>query len=283
MTKIAIITDTDSSLPAKLSEDLGIVQVPITIQFGEESYATGVDINDQSLFTLIDAKGSLPTTAAPSPSAFVEAFKNAFKNGADQVICVCVSSAISATYQSALSAKEMLPDKDIEVVDSLNLTMAQGFISQILAEKASAGMSKEKILADVDALKSRVHVFGVLPTLKYLAMGGRMGKLAAGVADTLNIKPILTSRNGKLDLLEKVRTIKKAEDRLVELAVECAQGKKIERIAMIHVNNLEDAKDLYKKLETALKLDIKPIYSEFSAGLSVHAGAGMIGYVLLTD
>jgi len=81
----------------------------------------------------------------------------------------------------------------------------------------------------------------------------------------------------------KVRTIKKAEDRLVELAVECAQGKKIERIAMIHTNNLEDAKDLFTKLASSLELDIEPIYSEFSAGLSVHAGAGMIGFVLLTD
>jgi fatty acid-binding protein DegV len=86
-----------------------------------------------------------------------------------------------------------------------------------------------------------------------------------------------------LDLLEKVRTIRKAEDRLVELADECTQGKKVERIAMIHVNNLPDAQDLFEKIKTKLNINLTPIMAGFSAGLSVHAGDGMIGFVILTD
>lgn len=283
MSKISIITDSDSSLPDSIANELGIRQVPILIQFGEQSYATGIDITDDLLFQIIDQKRVLPTTSAPSPNAFHDAFKDAFDQGAEQVICICVSSAISATYQAALSAAEMLPGKDITIVDSLNLTMAQGFIAIIAAEKVRQGANKEEVLNAIEETKSKVHVYGVLPTLKYLAMGGRMSKLAAGVADTLTIKPILTSRNGKLDLLEKVRTIRKAEDRLVELAGECTQGKKVERIAMIHTNNVPDAQDLFEKIKTSLNLELSPIMAGFSAGLSVHAGDGMIGFVILTD
>lgn len=283
MSKISIITDSDSSLPNSIADELGIRQVPILIQFGEQSYATGIDITDDLLFQMIDQKRVLPTTSAPSPNAFHDAFKDAFDQGADQVICICVSSAISATYQAAVSAAEMLPGKDITIVDSLNLTMAQGFIAMIAAEKVRQGANKAEVLKAIEETKLQVHVYGVLPTLKYLAMGGRMSKLAAGVADTLTIKPILTSRNGKLDLLEKVRTIRKAEDRLVELAGECTQGKKIERIAMIHVNNVPDAQDLFEKIKTSLGIELSPIMAGFSAGLSVHAGDGMIGFVILTD
>jgi DegV family protein with EDD domain len=283
MSKISIITDSDSSLPVQIAKELDIIQVPILIQFGEQSYATGIDITDDLLFQIIDQKRTLPTTSAPSPNAFYDAFKDAFDLGAGQVICICVSSTISATYQAALSAAEMLPGKDITVVDSLNLTMAQGFIAIIAAEKVKQGANKAEVLKAIEETKSKVHVYGVLPTLKYLAMGGRMSKLAAGVADTLTIKPILTSRNGKLDLLEKVRTIRKAQDRLVELAGECTLGKKVERIAMIHTNNVPDAQDLFEKIKTSLQIELSPIMAEFSAGLSVHAGDGMIGFVILTD
>jgi fatty acid-binding protein DegV len=258
MSKISIITDSDSSLPVQIAKELGIIQVPILIQFGEQSYATGIDITDDLLFQIIDQKRTLPTTSAPSPNAFYDAFKDAFDLGADQVICICVSS-------------------------SLNLTMAQGFIAIIAAEKVKQGANKAEVLKAIEETKSKVHVYGVLPTLKYLAMGGRMSKLAAGVADTLTIKPILTSRNGKLDLLEKVRTIRKAQERLVELAGECTQGKKVERIAMIHTNNVPDAQDLFEKIKTSLQIELSPIMAEFSAGLSVHAGDGMIGFVILTD
>ncbi len=283
MSKIRIITDSDSSLPEQVAAEYGIIQVPITIQFGEQSYQSGIDINDESLFKMIDQKHTLPTTSAPSPNAFSDAFSKAFSQGAEQVICICVSSVISGTYQSALSALEMHAGKDITIVDSLNLTMAQGFIAILAAEAAAQGKSKEEVLQVIEEGKTRVHVYGVLPTLKYLAMGGRMGKMAAGLADSLNIKPILTSRNGKLDLLEKVRTIRKAEDRLVELAHECIQGKKVQRMAMIHTNNPDDARELYLKIKADQRLEIEPLMTEFSPGLSVHAGAGMIGFVLLTE
>jgi DegV family protein with EDD domain len=282
MSKIAIITDTNSSIPKDLSDELGIVQVPIHIMFGEETYITGHDIDDAKLFEIIDERQILPTTAAPSPGAFHQAFQQVFDAGADQILCICCSSKVSATYDAATMAAAEFYDKDISVVDSLQLCLGEGFQVIAAAEAAEEGASKDEILAMIEGLKPRLHVYAALPTLKYLAMGGRMGKLAAGVAETLNIKPVLTAKEGKLDLLEKVRTWRKARARLVDLGVESTKGAEITRIGMIHVNNPEGAMALYEQLSESLQLPLEPMLAEFTPGLSVHAGSGVIGFVMVT-
>ena len=139
MSSIAIITDSDASLPADVAARYNIRQVPILIQFGVETFRTEIDIDDAGLFARIDREGKLPTTAAPSPGQFLEAFQAAFTAGADAVICICVSSQISATYAATLAAKEMLPEHTIEVVDSRAVSMAQGFMVLAAAEAVRAG------------------------------------------------------------------------------------------------------------------------------------------------
>lgn len=283
MPKIAFVTDTDSSLPAQVAKEYGITLVPIPVSFGEENYITGETIDDAKLFEIIDATGKLPTTAAPSPNAYEKAFQEAFDGGADQIICICCSSHVSAIYNNAQIAAESFPDADISVIDSLQLTIAQGFLVLAAIEAARKGADKEAILELLDDLGSRIHVFAALPTLKYLAMGGRMGKLAAGLGNTLEIKPILTSKDGKLELLEKVRTWKKARGRLVELAESCTEGKTIQRVGMIHVNNEAGVLALHKQLQERLLLPEDFLLAEFTPGLSVHTGSGVIGFVFVTD
>ena len=283
MSKIAIVTDSDSSLPADLAQQYGIRQVPITIHFGEEMYTTGVDIDDVKLFEIIDRIGKIPTTAAPPPAAFAKAYEEAFDDGADAVVCICVSAEISGTFNSAKTACELFPDKQVEVIDSRNLSMGQGFMTLIAAEMAADGASVAEIVAAVNDAGTRMHTFGVLATLKYLAMSGRVGKLAAGMATTLNIKPILKVGGGKLDMLEKVRTQKKAFKRLVELAVIEKGEKSIERIALVHVNNTEGAQLLKDMLCESLSCSDDFVIVPFSAGLSVHTGAGMVAVAFLTS
>ncbi len=282
MSKIAFVTDTNSSIPMELSDALGIIQVPIHIMFGEETYITGKDIDDDKLFGIIDERKILPTTAAPSPGDFHKAFQQAFDAGADQIICICCSSKVSATYDAAKMAASEMPEKDISVVDSLQLCLGEGFQVLTAVEMAAEGAKKDEILAMIEDLKPRLHVYAALPTLKYLAMGGRMGKLAAGVADTLNIKPVLTAKEGKLELLEKVRTWKKARERLIDLGLSSAEGTEVTRIGMIHVNNPEGTMSLYEMLKESMLLPSEPLLAEFTPGLSVHAGSGVIGFVLVT-
>lgn len=282
MSKTIIVTDTNSSLSKAICEPLGIIQVPIHIMFDGKTYLTGVNVDDKKLFQIIDEQRIFPTTAAPSPNAFQQAFQQAFDQGADQVVCICCSSQISATYDAAKMAADEYSGKTIAVVDSLQLTLAEGFQVLKAAEMAKQGADLDEILNAIEALKPRLHVYGALPTLKYLAMGGRMGKMAAGLADTLNIKPILTATGGKLELLEKVRTWHKARTRLVELAMETAKETSIVQIGMFHVNNVDGTLELYKDLTKALAVPEEYLLEEFTPGLSVHAGSGVIGYVLVT-
>ncbi len=283
MPKIAIVTDTDSSLPAAVAEKYGIAQVPIIVQFGNQSCRAVYDIDDAETFRRIDADGKLPTTAAPSPGQFAEAFKSAFAGGAGTILCLTVSSEVSATYAAARAAADTFPGSDISVVDTRSLTMGQGLIVLAVAEAVAAGASKQAALAVADGLQGRVHMFAALATLKYLAMSGRVGQVAAGIANVLNIKPILTIRDGKLDLLERVRTQTKAWERAVQLAVQTAAGHSIERMSIVHVNALEAARQFETRLRAAVECPAEITYAELTPGLSVHSGAGLVGTVFVTS
>jgi len=283
MPKTAIVTDTNSSLSKSLCESLGILQVPIHIMFGEETYLTGENIGDEKLFKMIDERQILPTTAAPSPGAFQKAFQEAFDQGADEIVCICCSSKVSATYDAANMAAADFPGKKIGIIDSLQLTLAEGFQVLKAVELAAEGASADEIMVQIEEMKPRVHVYGALPTLKYLVMGGRIGKLSAGMAETFNIKPIMTNIEGKLASLEKVRTWRKARARLVDIAVEKAKDTKIIQLGLFHVNNVEGVMELYEDLAKVLPLPEEYLLEEFTPGLSVHAGSGVIGYVLVTE
>ncbi len=279
--KIAVITDTDSSLSPKIAAQYGIRQVPITVHFGEEMFRTGIDIDDRLLFEKVDALNKLPTTSAPSPGAFIEAFQAAFQDGADAIICICVSGKVSATYASAVTACEHFPDRTIKVVDSLTLSLGEGFIAIEAAQMVQAGASLDEVVAKATGMGSQMHIYAVLATLKYLALSGRVGKLVAGMADTLNIKPILTVQDGQLDLLERVRTRKKAIERMFDLAENAMDGKKIAKVGIIHANTLDGAKELQSQFCERFAYQGEVMVAEFTAGLSVHAGAGLVGLVIL--
>ncbi|PKN97076.1 MAG: hypothetical protein CVU42_17395 [Chloroflexi bacterium HGW-Chloroflexi-4] len=282
MSKIQVITDTDSNLSIELAKKYGILLVPITIQFGEESFADTIEIQNPALFEKIDKLGKLPTTAAPSPASFSKAFHEAFDNGSDSIICITVGSKISRTYESAVIALEEFPGKNITVIDSEFLSMGQGYMAITAVEMIKAGASHDEAVAQVRSLIPRCVLYGSLSTLKYLALGGRVSNLAASMANMLNIRPILCMREGKLDLLEKVRTRKVAMDRLVELLVDAVGSKSVERICIIHVLNKEDGEFLKVKLAEKLKLPAEVEFIDFGPGLSVHAGVGLVGAVILT-
>jgi DegV family protein with EDD domain len=280
MPKIAIITDTDSSLPPQLANRYAIRQVPITVHFDGETYTTGVDIDDRLLFEKIDRLGRLPTTSAPSPGAFSTAYEAAFQEGAEGIVCICVSSKVSATYTAALAACDSFPGRAVRVIDSLALSMGQGFMALAAAEAAAQGASLEEAVARAEDVGRRLHLYAVLSTLKYLALSGRVGKLVAGMADTLNIKPLLTVQDGKLDLLERIRTHGKAVERMLDLTQAALAGKAVERLAVIHVNNPEGATRLQAQICARLACPGEILVSEFTPGLSVHAGSGVVGLVI---
>ncbi len=283
MSKIAIITDTDSSLPAELAKQYGIIQVPIIIQFGEESFQDVYEINNETIFARIDKEGKLPTTAAPSPGQFVEAFKTAFASGADSILCMNISSEMSATYASARQAADMFPDNRVEVMDTRSLAIGQGYMAIAAAETIARGGSIEDAIAAAVDVRERSHLFGALASLKYIAMSGRVSALAAGMAGLLDIKPILSLQNGKLSLLEKIRTQGKAWKRAIELTAETTAGRKIEKVAILNVKCPEAAKQFEGQLRAALPCPEEILQTSMNPGLSVHTGAGMVAVVFVVS
>jgi DegV family protein with EDD domain len=282
MPPIAIITDTDSSLPLELAKQYNIVQVPITVQFGEDAYQDAFEIDNPVVFGRIDKEGKFPTTAAPSPGKFCEAFQAAFDAGAQAVLCFNVSSEVSATYASARNAAEMFPGRDIRVIDTRDMCLGQGFMTIAAAEAVSRGATVEEALAAAESVGQRVHTFASLATLKYLAMSGRVGHLAAGIAGLLDVKPILSVMDGKLQLLERVRTRSKSWARAVEVAMETNAGGGIERMAIIHVNALEAAREFEQLVRAALPCPAEILYAQMNPGLAIHSGSGLVGVVFVT-
>jgi len=276
MPKIAIITDTDASLPFDVAQKHGITQVPIMIQFGAESFRDGYDIDNRTVFARIEREKKLPSTAAPAPGQFAEAFQAAFEAGADEILCLDISSEMSATYAAACQAAEMFPKRRIQVVDTRTLSVGQGYMALAAAEAVEQGASLDEALAAAEEIRERTFLFGSLATLRYIAMSGRVSALAAGMAGLLDIKPILSLKNGKLELLERIRTQRKSWQRTVELVGERAAGRRIEKIAIMHVNAPEAAREFEQLLCASLPCPTDILRGEILPGLSIHTGAGTV-------
>jgi DegV family protein with EDD domain len=281
MTNIAVLTDTDASLPLAYATEKLVALVPILIQFGAESIESDFQIDDARLFARIDAEGKLPTTAAPSPGQWAQAFEEAFEWGAEAVLCFCVSSVMSGTYNAACVARDSLPGRDITVVDTLQISAPQGFMAVAAAEALANGATRDEALALAQDVASRSHLYGALATLRYLAMSGRVGHIAAGMAGLLNIKPILTIRDGKLDMLEKVRTRSRAWERIVTLLQNDLQGRAPERMSVVHVAAPAGADEFVALLRRSLPCPEEILVAPLSPGLSVHTGAGMVGVAVV--
>ncbi|MGC9469690.1 MAG: DegV family protein [Anaerolineae bacterium] len=281
MTSIAVVTDTDASLPDDLAKAHGIRQVPINIHFGEEALQSGVDIDDATLFERVDREGVLPTTSAPTPGQFAAAYRDAFEAGNDLVLCFCVSAEVSGTYNSALQARDLISGGRVTVVDSRTISMGQGYMALAAAAAVKDGASEEEAVARAVSVRERTYLYAALDTLKYLAMSGRVGHLAAGMASVLGIKPILTLADGKLDLLEKVRTRRKAWRRVTELVGQQLKDRPAEQLAILYVGAVDEAQLFEAQLREAVRCPDEIIFADFTPGLSVHTGPGMVGVVVV--
>lgn len=278
MKKISVITDTDSSLPREIAAQYGLLQVPISIHLDENFSGNDHTISNEALFRKVDALGKLPTTAAPNPAVFVEYFKRVFEEQKpDTLVYFAISSAMSGTIQSAQIAAEELKPLDIRVIDSRTLSMAQGYMVLAAAEAAAKGAGVEAVVSAAEDVRGRTVLYGALSTLKYLSMSGRVSHVAAGLAGMLAIKPILSVRDGKLDMLEKVRTRSKSWQRMLELLRADVGGRAIEKMAVLHVNDAPAARQFESLLKAELDCPAELPLVEINPGLSVHTGAGLVG------
>lgn len=217
---VRIVTDSAADLPADEVERLEVEVVPLSIRFGSDEYTDGVDLSVSQFYDKLATTADLPETSAPAPGAFDAAFRRQAEAGADAVVCINLSSGLSATLQSAQTAAAAAEGLDVRVVDSRSITAGLGTQVTLAAEAAQRGASADEIVALVEDLASRTHVFGALDTLDNLKKGGRIGGAQALLGSLLSIKPVLDLSSGEVADAGKARTRRKALEWLRDKAFE---------------------------------------------------------------
>ncbi len=282
---VRIVTDSTSDLPRELAEQLGIRIVPLRVIFGTESLRDGIDITPDAFFNRLKASTVLPTTSQPSPADFQAVFKEAAQAG-EEVVCLTISAALSGTYLSATMARESFLNPAISVIDTRTTSMALGMLAEEAARMAMAGATRQQIVAHVEKLIPLTHVLFTVDTLEYLQRGGRIGGAQALLGTLLNIKPLLTLRDGRVEPVERIRTKRRALDRMVEIAAQWTRETDYAyRVAVIHGQAPDEAAYVANRAREQIRCTHLH-QGEVGPVIGVHVGPGVVGLAfmpVLTD
>ena len=206
---VKIVTDSSCDLSLERCAELGVEMLPITVNFGEESYRANVDLTTEDFYDKLAQAKELPHTAQITPAFFEKKFKEYMEAG-DQVVCLFISSQMSGTLQSATVAKGMLGATNIYLPDTLNVTFALGLLVEEAVKMRDRGLSAPQIVEEIGQLVPRVRLWALIEDLKYLKMGGRLSASSALVASILGICPIITLKDGLVEVVGKARGRKAA-------------------------------------------------------------------------
>ncbi len=271
---LKIIGDTTCNLPPELLQRHKIPVGPIAIQFGEQSYDEFVTIDRDLFYRKIQETGTIPTTSQPSPAWFAEQYRLAAK-ARMPVLVITLTSKHSGTYQSALLARSMVPQADVEVFDSASISLGTGWMLLEAAQMSAGGSSRSSILQRVASIRKNSHLYLTPATLKYLQMSGRVGKLQGALGSLLNVKPIIILEDGMLEARENVRTRGKALERMLTLA-EAAVGSSPIHMGVVHARAPEEARQLLDMVTSRLNCEAV-MMEDLVPSLAVHGGPGVLG------
>lgn len=272
---VKIITDTTSCLSPEFAHRYQIPVIPQVINFGEESYLEGVNLDNATFMQKLRNSKELPKTAAPPPELFSREFQRLVPLG-DPILCIHPSSEVSGTVRSATVAAMDFPQADIRIIDTRVIASPLGSIVEQAAIWAAEGLEIDELVINVEELMHRARVFFLVSTLDYLARGGRIGNASALLGSVLQIKPILTVRNGKVDQYEKERTHKRALHRLIEIVCEQSNGNHNNMVTVMHADVPEEAKTLARELQGNLKLPVTPTITDVPPAIVTHGGPGIL-------
>lgn len=284
LAEVKVVADSAVCLPNELIDKYGIELVPEIIVFGDKTYRDGIDLSRRDFFTLLKQAKELPTTSAPSPQDFVDAYQKVSQEGSS-IACILVTAGFSAMgLESAMTAKETFAGVSIEIFDSRTALGAYGFVVLAAARAAASGKSLAEVIKVTENVRNRVTVILTLETLEYVAKGGRIGKAAFWAGTLLSIKPILEvpPSSGVLEPLERARTRPKALNRLLELMEGRVGTKKSVHVSIEH-GNVPDDTDWLKN-QVMSRFNCTEIYvNDFAPVAGAHCGPGVIALSFYTD
>jgi len=276
---IRVTVDSTADVPLAQARELGITVVPLTVLFGDEAYRDGVDLDGPSFYTKLASGKVTPTTTAPAPALFEQAYRQMVADGATGVLALSLARNLSSTHDSALQAARTVSSETgvpFEVVDSHSVTGGCGLPAEIIAREAGQGASLAELRAHAESLFKRVHVVAVLETLEYLQRGGRIGRARALMGTLLNVKPLLEVKDGQVLPLENVRTRGKSLDRVAQIIAALGE---LEALGVIQSND-EVGAELAQRARAFWSGPIEV----FTLGpvVGTHAGPGAGAIVAIT-
>lgn len=273
--KIVVVTDSTAYIPEEALGGFDIPVIPLWLIWGDERFRDGVDIDPPTFYRRLPGSKIFPTTSQPSAGEFVDFFQQAGK-GAEAIVGVFISSKLSGTVASALAAKIQLPDLDIRVVDSLSTSMGLGFGVLAAARAAAVGQSADGVVAAAEQMRDKMNVLFAVDTLEYLHRGGRIGGAKRLLGTALNLKPLLHLVDGHIEPLASVRTKRKAVARMLEIAEERLDGKRMAEAAVLDVDASEEGRSVAEVMKERFELPV--VYrTTVSPAIGTHAGPGTVG------
>ncbi len=267
---VRIVTDSSCDLPTELVQELGITVVPLYVRFGEEVYREQVDISLDEFYKRLEQGPIHPVTIQPSPQDFVTAYQKVAPE-ADGIVSIHISSKLSGTFNSALQGKKLLEkDFPIEVVDSQIITVGLALICIAAAKMAKAGESLASVVEEVKQMIPNIRLLALLDTLKYLQKGGRIGKAKALLGSILNVKPMITLKDGEVVPAGQTRSRSKGIERLFSF-VESVSN--IEDLVIAYNTTPDEAQALAERLGSILTKEAVKVI-RLGTTLGVHMGPG---------
>ena len=277
MSKIAIVTDSTSFLPADLIKKHSITVAPQILIWDEKIFRDGIDIQPSEFYTRLKSAKTMPSSSQVSPITMQATFQSLVDQDFE-VLGIFISSKLSGTMQSAVQGKEMMgtAGEKVTVVDSFATSMNLGLIVLAASRAAESGSSLSGCIAAVEKTRKNSGLFFAVDTLEFLHRGGRIGGAQRFIGSALNLKPILALKDGKVEGVERIRTKSKAHNRVLELVTEQVNGKSNIRLATLHANASEDAKALLDRAAQQLN-PVEIIFAEVSPVVGTHTGPGTVG------
>ncbi len=277
MKKVAIVTDSTSYIPKELLAQHVITVAPQVLIWGEKTYEDGVDIQPDEFYQRLATAKTMPTTSQVSVPNMQKAFSGLLEQGCD-VLGIFLSAKLSGTMQSAIQGRELLEkDKEhVELVDSNTTAMALGFQVLTVARAAAQGASIAECKALAEKVRAHTGVYFVVDTLEFLHRGGRIGGAQRLLGTALNLKPLLTVQDGKVEAVERIRTKAKAVERLIEIVGEQTAGKSPVRVATLHANAEAEAREILSRVAN-LTNAAESVFTSVSPVVGTHTGPGTVG------
>jgi DegV family protein with EDD domain len=266
--RFRVVTDSTSDVPAEWCERYGIEVVPLRVLFGSESFRDRVDLSVDQFFDRLRRADRLPTTSAPSPGDFAAVYERLSRE-CDGVVSIHISGELSGTVEAARVGARSVDGFPVHVVDSRCLTVCVAYLCRAAAEAGTL----EEAVRRVEERVPKQRILALLDTLRYLELGGRIGRAQALLGTVLGFKPILGVADGRVEPLDRVRTRARAIPRLVQLLT---RDLPVERLAVMHTQVPDDAERIRAQLATDLP-DVQVDIGEIGAVLGTHVGPGTVG------